>query len=69
MSLEAGVAVAPTSEVGECCSAAASPIPTRHALSPLRDGTLFGALFAGSARVRPRCKERELLSVLSSRRK
>ena len=54
MSLEAGVAVAPTSEVGECCSAAASPIPTRHALSPLRDGTLFGALFAGSARVRPR---------------
>jgi hypothetical protein len=29
MSLEAGVAAAPTSEVGECCSASASPIPTR----------------------------------------
>ncbi len=45
MSLEAGVAVAPTSEVGECCSASASPIPTRLDLlgpagSALRDSAL-----------------------------
>jgi len=40
MSLEAGVAVTPTSEVGECCSASASPIPIRllgPAGSALRD--------------------------------